>query len=209
MDLWSLRPWLGRGAGMVIPERYFLLDNQLFGTLLAGGVLGLVVLLLFFFVPYLMARSIRLRGRDQESRHLGQALAVTMPAAVLASGTFDSFSFPAWVGVMCLFIGATGALWRLDGATVHRPLQVGDPGDRYVAAPLMAQARERVVTAWHTPAPGCAATRRRRRASGRCGRGPPRARRLGQPALLVDQHRHPRPVRAAAAIAPDGEGSAA
>ncbi len=153
MDLWDLRPLLGRGAGMVIPEQYFLLDNQLFGTLLAGGVLGLLVLLLFFLVPYALARSIRLRGADQETRHLAQALAVTMPAAVLASATFDSFSFPTWVGLVCLYVGAIGALWRLDGATFDRPLQQGDPADRYVTAPLMGDARERIARAWRETRP--------------------------------------------------------
>ncbi len=148
MQLWSVRPWFGRGAGMVTPEQYILLDNQWFGTLLAGGVVGVVVLLLYFFIPYVMARCIRLRGQDQETRHLAQALAVTMPAAVLCSGTFDSFSFPTWTGVMSVLVGAIGALWRLDGTSVSRPLQVGNATDRWVAPPLMAKARVRIRDAW-------------------------------------------------------------
>ncbi|MGN0065009.1 MAG: O-antigen ligase family protein [Nocardioides sp.] len=145
MQLWEMRPWFGRGAGMVIPEQYLLLDNQFFGTLIAGGIFGVIVLLLLFLVPYGMARSVRLRGQDQETRHLAQALAVSMPAAILASGTFDSFSFPTFVGVMFLYIGAIGALWRLDGTTVERPLQAGNSSDRYVAAPLMARGRGHVA----------------------------------------------------------------
>ena len=148
LDLWALRPWLGRGAGMVIPEEYILLDNQWYMTLLAGGVLGVVVLLAFFLVPFGMARSTRLRGRDQESRHLGNALAASVLAAMLSAATFDAFSFPTWVGVVCLVVGAVGALWRLDGTTVRRPLQAGDPGDRFVAPPLMADARSRSREAW-------------------------------------------------------------
>ena len=153
LQLWSLRPWLGRGAGMVIPEQYILLDNQWFGTLLAGGIFGVVVLLVYFLVPYGMARSTRLRGQDQETRHLAQALAVTMPAAVLCSGTFDSFSFPTWVGVVSLLIGAVGALWRLDGTSVSGPLQMGDPADRYVGPPLMAHVRARIRDSWVAEAP--------------------------------------------------------
>lgn len=148
MDLWSLRPWFGRGAGMVVPETYILLDNQVFVTLLAGGVFGVAVLVVYFFAPYAIGRSIRLRGRDQETRHLGHALAVTMPAALLCSGTFDSFSFPTWVGVVSILIGATGALWRLDGTSVARPLQMGERTDRYVGPPLMARPRERIIAAW-------------------------------------------------------------
>lgn len=144
LDLWQLRPWFGRGAGMIIPEQYILLDNQWYMTLLAGGIVGVLALAILFFVPYFMGRSIRLRGRDQETRHLGQALAVTMPAAVLSAGTFDAFSFTTWVGVMCVLIGAVGALWRLDGTTVSRALQSAAPGDRLVGTPLMANVRQRV-----------------------------------------------------------------
>lgn len=153
IDLWQERPWLGRGAGMVIPEEYILLDNQWYMTLLEGGVLGVLVLATFFAVPYAMARAIRLRGRDQETRHLGQALAVTLPAAAMSAGTFDAFSFTTWVGVMSVLIGAVGALWRLDGTAVSRPLQGGEHSDHHVAPPLMAQARTRIRDAWSAAGP--------------------------------------------------------
>ncbi len=152
LELWSSRPWFGRGAGMIIPEQYILLDNQWFGILLAGGLFGVVMTLLYFGAPYGIARSVRVRGQDQETRHLAQALAVTMPAAVLSAGTFDAFGFPTWVGVMSIFVGAAGALWRLDGATPSRPLQLGDPSDRYVAPPVMASARGRIHEAWASTA---------------------------------------------------------
>lgn len=139
MKLWGQRPWIGRGAGTVIPERYILLDNQLYMTLLAGGVVGLVGLVLFFVIPYFVARSIRLRGADQETRHLAQALAVIFPVGLVASATFDSFSFATFVGLTFFAVGAVGALWRLDHESGHeRVLQVAAPGDRFVASPLMA-----------------------------------------------------------------------
>lgn len=148
LNLWALRPWLGRGAGMIIPERYILLDNQLYMTLLAGGVLGVFGLIMLFFVPYLLARSIRLRAKDQETRHLGQALAVTLPAAVMASGTFDSFSFSTFVGTMFIIFGVIGALHRIEGITVRTALQVAAPGDRFVNSPLMANVRARLSSGW-------------------------------------------------------------
>ncbi|HIZ37816.1 MAG TPA: O-antigen ligase family protein [Candidatus Ruania gallistercoris] len=144
IDLWSLRPWLGRGAGMITPERYILLDNQLYMTLLAGGVLGLFGLTMLFFVPYLLARRVRLRARDQETRHLGQALAVTLPAGFMASGTFDSFSFSTFVATMFIVLGAIGALHRIEGISVRSPLQLAAPGDRFVTSPLMANVRSRI-----------------------------------------------------------------
>jgi O-antigen ligase len=108
-------------------------------TLLEGGVVGLAGLVIFFVVPYFAARSIRLRGRDQETRHLAQSLAVVMPVGLFVSATFDSFFFSTWVGVVFISLGAIGALWRLDGGGAgRRPLQAAAPGDRFVATPLMA-----------------------------------------------------------------------
>jgi O-antigen ligase len=143
MDLWSLRPWFGRGAGTVVPEQYILLDNQLYGTLLAGGVVGFVGLVAFFLAPYFIARSIRLRGSNQETRHLAQSLAVILPVGVLASGTFDSLSFATFVGVIFIVVGAIGAQWRLERISPHRPLAGSASGDKFVATPLMAGWYER------------------------------------------------------------------
>lgn len=143
MRLWAERPILGWGAGMVTPEEFLLLDNQFYGSLLAGGVIGVVALIALYFIPYLLGRSVRLRGRDQETRHLGHALAVTMPSAVVASGTFDSFSFTTFVALTCVLVGATGALWRLEGGSVSRPLQAAGPDDKFVATPWMTHWRSR------------------------------------------------------------------
>lgn len=143
MELWHRRPLLGWGAGMVTPEEFLLLDNQFYMFLLAGGLVGVAAFLLLFTIPYLLGRSVRLRGRDEETRHLGQSLAVTMPAAAVASATFDSFSFATFVAVMCVFVGATGALWRLDRTAPPRPLQAAGAADRFVATPLMADVRGR------------------------------------------------------------------
>lgn len=142
MNLWELRPWFGRGAGTVIPSEYILLDNQIYMTLLAGGVLGVTGLAIFFLAPYFVGRSLRLRGADQETRHLAQSLAVAMPVGLMVSATFDSFSFATFVGVVAIVMGAIGALWRLDHQSPHeRVLQVAAPGDKYVATPWMARWR--------------------------------------------------------------------
>lgn len=138
------RPWLGRGAGTVIPERYVLLDNQIYGTVVAGGILGLAALLALFVVPYVMARSIRLRGGTEETRHLGQALAVVMPGGLIASATFDSLSFATFVGVTVVVVGAIGALWRLEGMRPSLPLRVAGETDTVVTTPLTANLRERL-----------------------------------------------------------------
>lgn len=136
------RPWLGRGAGTVLPERYILLDNQLFGTLVGGGVLGLTAFLALFAVPYFLGRSVRLRAESEEARHLGQALAVVFPAGLLASGTFDSFGFATFVGTTVVSIGAVGALWRMERIGPSRPVQAR--GGAYVERPLFSDVRARL-----------------------------------------------------------------
>ncbi|WP_324649599.1 O-antigen ligase family protein [Georgenia sp. H159] len=151
--MFAQRPWLGRGAGTVMPERYVLLDNQIYGTLVAGGVVGLVALGALFLVPYALARSTRLRAESEEARHLGQALAATMPAGLVASATFDSFSFATFVGVTVVLIGAVGALWRLEHMRPGLPLRPAAPGDTVVTTPLTANLRDRLVAGWRAGAP--------------------------------------------------------
>lgn len=153
LALWRERPLLGWGAGMVTPEDFLLLDNQIYMFLIAGGIVGVIAFLVLFAVPYFLGRSVRLRGQDEETRHLGHTLAITMPAAVVVSATFDTFSFATWVATMCVLIGATGALWRLDGTSVKRPLREAADGDRYVTTPLMANLRGRLRSAWQGAAP--------------------------------------------------------
>lgn len=137
--MWTLRPWFGRGGGTLLPDRYILLDNQYLNTLLSAGVVGLLAFVALFVVSYVVARSIRLRGADQETRNLGQALAASMVTAAVCSATFDSLSFAIFSGVLFLLIGIIGALWRLDaGLPLGRPLQPAGPDDRVVASPWMA-----------------------------------------------------------------------
>lgn len=137
LALFQQRPMLGWGAGMVTPGEFLLLDNQVYMFLIAGGIVGVAAFLALFVVPYLLGRSVRLRGRDEQTRHLGHTLAVAMPTAVVVSGTFDSFSFATFVATVSILIGAIGALRRLDGTTVSRPLQTAAPGDAIVAEPLI------------------------------------------------------------------------
>lgn len=136
-SLWSQRPVFGRGAGMILPERYILLDNEFFGTLIGGGIVGVLALACVFLVPYLMARSVRLRAPIEEDRHLGQALAASFPAALMAAFTFDALSFATFTGLLFTLVGLAGALWRLQGDRNDRVLQ-WSPDDRFVAPPSFA-----------------------------------------------------------------------
>lgn len=155
-DLWSQRPIFGRGAGMILPERYILLDNEFFLTLIGGGVVGVAALTSLFLVPYLMARGVRLRAPVEEDRHLGQALAASFPAAFVAAFTFDALSFATYTGLLFVLVGITGALWRLEGFQRSERLLVHLPEDRVVAAPWLApdhpRWRNRFLTRAEQPA---------------------------------------------------------
>lgn len=114
MDYVAARPWFGRGSATFVPERYILLDNQYLGTLVSQGVVGLVALVALFAFAFSLARRIRKTARDEETRHLGQALAASVLVAAVSSATFDSFSFTTFACTTFLVFGAIGALWRLD-----------------------------------------------------------------------------------------------
>lgn len=116
-EYFSDRPWLGRGLGTFLPRQYILLDNEFLVTLICGGLVALAAFLMLFVGGYFVGRSIRHHGIDASARHLGQALAASLVAALVASATFDSMSFPTFVGVLFLLLGAMGALFRLRRMT--------------------------------------------------------------------------------------------
>lgn len=122
------RPWFGRGVGTFLPENYFFLDNQLLLTTLEGGIIGLAVLLGLYGTGYGLARSVRLGDGDDETRHLGQALATSVVIAFAVCATFDALSFLDYAALLYLIVGIIGALWRLQ----HEP----GPG-RVLATPLL------------------------------------------------------------------------
>lgn len=117
----SDRPWLGRGLGTFLPRQYILLDNEFLVTLICGGLVALATFLMLFVGGYFVGRSIRHHGIDDSARHLGQVLAASLVAALIASATFDSMSFPTFVGVLFLLLGAMGALFRLRRVTDVSP----------------------------------------------------------------------------------------
>lgn len=103
----------GRGMYTFLPERFTTLDNQYLLTLVELGIFGLVTLLLIFVVGICLARGARRRSTDPETRQLGQALAGSLLAAMVTGATFDLLSFPMATGLVFLYLGCAGALWRL------------------------------------------------------------------------------------------------
>lgn len=103
-------PILGRGFFTFLPERYIILDNQFLLSLLEIGIVGTVALVGLFLVAIGSAHSARRHAPDEETRHLGRALAAGLAGALVAFGTFDALSFPMQTGLVFLLIGCAGAL---------------------------------------------------------------------------------------------------
>jgi O-antigen ligase len=107
-------PWFGRGGWTYIPDNVInVLDNQYLKTAVELGLVGLISLVVFFLVPTIAALVARRRSTDPELRLLCAALAGAALAATVCSLTFDSLSYPMFVGVYALVIGLIGAGWRL------------------------------------------------------------------------------------------------
>lgn len=110
----SQMPWFGRGGGTFFPaDALEILDNQYLKTMIELGLIGVVVLVLYFLVPVLSVRTIRRRTSDPELRSLAAALGGSALAAGACSFTFDSLSFPMFTGVHALILGLIGACWLL------------------------------------------------------------------------------------------------
>lgn len=107
-------PWLGRGPGTFLSNRYLFLDNQYLLTAIEMGLVGLVVVVCYLLATAFLGRGARHRSRDAGVRDLGQALAATSLTGAVTAFTFDAFSFLMFAGFVPLCLGVAGALWALQ-----------------------------------------------------------------------------------------------
>ena len=89
----------------------------------------------FFLVSAIAALVARRRSSDPELQVLCAAPAGAALAAAACSLTFDSLSYPMFVGVHALVIGLIGAGWRLAVAS-EAPADARDRGEFTVTEPL-------------------------------------------------------------------------
>lgn len=123
-DYIAERPWLGRGPGTFLVDRYRLLDNEYLGTLIEMGLVGLVALGLVFLCSAATAMWLTRHGADERVRSHGRALGATIAIAIVTFATFDALFFPIYSGLLMLMIGCLGALYRL--AKEHATMRSGD-----------------------------------------------------------------------------------
>jgi O-antigen ligase len=109
-----------------VPKLYIVLDNQWLGTLVDSGILGVAALAAMHLTAIgLAARALR-RSAAPEDRHLCACLIAVQLVAIAVGGTFDSFGFTTFATTVAVFIGLSGAMWRLT----HPARQVRTIGPR-------------------------------------------------------------------------------
>jgi hypothetical protein len=122
MELVADHPWFGRGFGTFTIQDGFLLDNEVQGTLITMGLLGLACLILFLL--FVVAAAWRTgRGKSPDERIAGAALAATILGLSISSYTFDAFYYQILTNLLYLCIGMAGALWRVT-AESNAPARV-------------------------------------------------------------------------------------
>ncbi len=113
-DRVRLFPWLGQGGGTFFPaDVYEILDNQYLKTAIELGLVGLAALIVYLLAPVVAAAVARRRSHDPALRMLSAAVMGSALAAVVGSVTFDSWSFPMFLGVQSLVAGLAAACWRM------------------------------------------------------------------------------------------------
>lgn len=110
-------PFLGTGPGSRIvvgdAANSYILDNQVLGTLLETGIVGVIGLAILMLVPplYLLSRSVRPSVPPRYAL-LGFAVAISMAGYIAAMFFYDAFSFIQTL-MLLMIMFAVGS-WLLD-----------------------------------------------------------------------------------------------
>lgn len=112
------RPFLGLGHGTWSVEDYFLLDNQVYSTLLATGMIGLGLVATLFITGILTAFWVgHTAHATAETVSLARSLGAGLAAIGVSLATFDAFGYRILTNLIFLFIAASAALFRLNSAS--------------------------------------------------------------------------------------------
>ncbi|MCB5292594.1 hypothetical protein BJQ90_02030 [Arthrobacter sp. SO3] len=108
------RPWLGAGPRTWIPTNALdIFDNEYLLTAVTMGVVGLGGLIAYLLVPALAALTAARNAEGAELKLLAASAAAAGLVATVASGTFDSMSFPVFALIYPFFVGLSGASWLM------------------------------------------------------------------------------------------------
>lgn len=109
----SQHPWLGKGFGTWLFNKYGPLDNQYLGTIVENGYLGLVFFIVLFLAAMISAAMARRATNDPHIRDLAQTLLCCVAMLGVSSATYDQLAFRLATGLMFITLGACGALYRI------------------------------------------------------------------------------------------------
>jgi putative inorganic carbon (HCO3(-)) transporter len=110
----SANPWTGIGPGAYIfADAIKILDNQYLFTAVTMGLLGVAGFVVFVGLPMLSSIQVAIATPSPALRCLAGAAGAGAGVAALASGTFDSLSFPVFVIVLSAVIGLSAAIWQI------------------------------------------------------------------------------------------------
>jgi O-antigen ligase len=112
MDFISRSPWFGRGFRTFLPE-YRILDDQLLGTAVEMGLVGLAALITLMLTGIVSCRRARRNMPDPVTRQLGQALVAAIAAASCSFALYDALSFPMAACTFFLVLGCAATYVRL------------------------------------------------------------------------------------------------
>lgn len=113
------RPIFGRGFGTFLPLLYRYTDNMYLLATVEIGVVGVLAIVLLFWSGIRSAWVGRRMATQLRQREIGQALIAAMAVAVVASATFDSFTFPMFSGLFFVVLGCCGAYCSIMNAEAH------------------------------------------------------------------------------------------
>lgn len=110
-------PLFGLGPGNYQPENALqILDNQYLNAAVSLGIVGLVCMLVYLFIPGLAGIHAARHSLSPALRCLAGAVAAGLLVAGVCSLTFDSLSFPVFALFYPLLVGLAGAVWQMTQA---------------------------------------------------------------------------------------------
>jgi O-antigen ligase len=108
------RPLTGMGFQTFLPLMYQFTDNMYLLGLLEIGILGTLAMVGLFLTCMHCGGAGRRRFTTDYQRELGQAFVASSLVTLVASGTFDTLSFPMFSGVFFLLLGCSGAYYGVS-----------------------------------------------------------------------------------------------
>ena len=152
-------PIFGRGYATFLPD-YRILDNQILGTLIDTGIVGLIALLVLFVAPAWGVLRLRRTATTSQVRQLAPAFVASIAGVLVSYPFWDALGFTTATSFLFMTLGFAGALVRLSRAESGNVLRPDCVPSAHVPKVSDAQSTERTPPAGrsvtHDHSPGTA-----------------------------------------------------